>query len=135
MEIKTDYPVYVNGKRIGSENNEFYYTNGPEPTDQEKETKARAGQVWDKVSGKWREMTQNEKSLFNRLKSSGAFGALGQLLGIGQTPAMGTPTTTVILEDKDKDKKKKLTTTQWVLIGVGVLALGGLVYFATRDNK
>jgi hypothetical protein len=132
MEIKTDYPVYVDGKRIGSENNEFYYTNGPEPTDQEKETKARAGQVWDKVSGKWREMTQNERSLFNRLKSSGAFGALGQLLGIGQTPAMGTPTTTVVEEEKPK---KKISTTTWVLIGVGVLALGGIVYFATRDKK
>jgi hypothetical protein len=132
MEIKTDYPVYVDGKRIGSENNEFYYSNGPEPTDQEKETKARAGQVWDKVSGKWREMTQNERSLFNRLKSSGAFGALGQLLGIGQTPAMGTPTTTVVEEEKPK---KKISTTTWVLIGVGVLALGGIVYFATRDKK
>lgn len=132
MEVTTTYPVYVDGKRIGKQDNQYLYTNGTEPTDQEKEAKARAGQVWDKVAGKWREMTQNEKSLFNKLKASGAFGALGQLLGI--TPQAPVTTTTTTIIEEDKDKKKKLTTTQWVLIGVGVLAVGGLIFALTRKT-
>lgn len=129
MEVTTAYPVYVDGKRIGKQDNQYLYSNGTEPTDQEKEAKARAGQVWDKVAGKWREMTQNEKSLFNKLKASGAFGALGQLLGI--TPQAPVTTTTF---EPTPEPKKKLTTTQWVLIGVGVLAVGGLIFALTRKT-
>ena len=140
MEVTTAYPVYVDGKRVGKESNEFYYTEGTEPTDKEKKDKAKSeGKIWDKISGSWRKMTEDEASRFNKLRASGAFGVLGQLLGL-QTPSAGAGAGAgsgigAGTGTPPPPPPTKISTTTWVLIGVGVLALGGIVYFATRDKK
>lgn len=140
MEVTTAYPVYVDGKRVGSKSNDYLYPEGPEPTDKEKKDKAKSeGKIWDKISGSWRKMTEDEASRFNKLRASGAFSMLGQLLGL-QTPPAGTGTGAgsgigAGTGTPPPPPPTKISTTTWVLIGVGVLALGGLIYFATRDKK
>ena len=135
MEVTTSYPVYIDGKRVGKVDNNYLYAAGDEPTDKEKQDKAKSeGKIWDKAAGAWRKMTQDEASRFNKLRASGAFGVLGQLLGLTAPVTAPTTTTTTTLIEEDKDKKKKLTTTQWVLIGVGVLAVGGLIFALTRKT-
>lgn len=146
MEVLTGYPVYIDKKRVGKADNQFIYANGaigalqrtaqqlstttPASVQAVAQTQAEKGKIWDKISGKWRDMTQNEQSTFNRLKSSGAFAALGQFLGL--TPAQTTQVETLSTE-KEKTKEG-LTTTQWLLIGGGVLVVGTLIFFATRKK-
>ena len=152
MKVLTKYPVYVNKNKVS---NADLYMNGdgatsaaktvagqqsvnaPKlPTDQEIKDKASIGQIWDKTKGKWRTMTQDEQSTFNKLRSSGVFSALGQFLGLGQRTSPTTDSLPLLpIEDESKKKEQKISTTTWVLIGVGVLALGGIIFFATRSEK
>lgn len=132
MEVTTSYPVYIDGKRVGKVDNNYLYAAGDEPTDKEKQDKAKSeGKIWDKAAGAWRKMTQDEASRFNKLRASGAFGVLGQLLGL-TAPVTAPTTTTTTTTPPAPDEKKGLSTTTWVLIGVGVLAVGGIIFAATR---
>lgn len=94
----------------------------------------KKGMFWDKAKGVW--VKAQESGLLNQL--GGLLGGLiGKKQGTGDTPTTWTgetpaPSTTPPAEG---DKKPMSTTTK-VLIGVGVVAvLGVIIYMATKKSS
>ena len=84
------------------------------------------GLTWDKVKGAWTKA--QESGLVDKAK-----GLLGGLFGKGNTSSGGGYTP---VSKRPPAKSKKMTTTTKVLIGVGVVAVGFLIYkVATNKNK
>lgn len=136
MKVITGYPVYIDNKRVGEAGNNWIYATGDEPSDSVKQDKAKnEGKIWDKATGAWRKMTQDESSRFNKLKSSGAFGVLGQLLGLNTPPITTTTTTTPPIPPTNDPKKGMSTTTKIVLFGGAAVIIGLAVWAMTKGNS
>ena len=140
MKVTTAYPVYIDGKRI-SENNDwisdedFSYlpdtpagATTPTPTAAEQATAATKGLQWDKVKG-WIQKGAEVG------KSTGIFDWVGNQLGIGKKKKTEPAPAPAPVSTKPPKAEGGMSTKTMLLIGGGVLAVGALVYFATRGNN
>ena len=69
------------------------------------------------------------RNVYQKGQESGIFQSIGNLLGFGKK----TETAPVAVVTKEEPKKED-NTMKYVLIGGGVLALGLVVYFATKSS-
>lgn len=108
---------------------------GKEPTERQKRNAAKRGILWNKVKG-W----------FTKTKQSGLFELGKNQLGLpseqpyviggapNQTiPPYGSPYTPVVSDDSINTSKKAMLT--YVGIGLSILVVGGIIWYASKNNK
>lgn len=126
MNVITSAPMFVNAKASNTDPSELYSGSNGELMKKAKENakgdgKKRRGMVWDKTKGAW-----------VKAQDTGLLSSIGAFFGAGQA----TTDTTVPADTlPDPNAKQPMSTTTKILIGVGVAAAIGLVWYATRPTK
>jgi hypothetical protein len=135
MNIITSKPIVINGKVMNDENySNFpdaplpsgaplpYYTSPTAPPITETTANTRAERI--------KAGLDKAKGVYQKGQESGLFSSIGNLLGLGKkdVPAVA-PASAPTTAPETKDN-----TMKYVLIGGGVLAVGVIVYLATRKK-
>jgi L-2-hydroxyglutarate oxidase LhgO len=134
MNIITSKPIVINGKVMNNENySNFpdaplpsgaplpYYTSPTAPP----VTQTTAGTRAERIKAG----LDKAKGVYQKGQESGLFASLGNLLGLGKKE---TPAVSPIVAPAPEPTKDN--TMKYVLIGGGVLAVGVIVYLATREK-
>jgi hypothetical protein len=134
MNIITSKPIVINGKVMNDENySNFPDAPAPSGAPLPYYTSPTAPPITQTTAGTRAERVKagldKAKGLYQKGQESGLFSSIGNLLGLGKkdVPAVAPVVNTNPEPTKDN-------TMKYVLIGGGVLAVGVIVYLATRKK-